>query len=88
MNPHPSPLPKGEGAVWDECRTGEIDRHQGLRIGLNDDPAGRRQGIEPTETEQPGQQAHRDEGAESVRFQVVKQTPLAAARGVGFGLLE
>jgi hypothetical protein len=31
---------------------------------------------------------HRDEVAESVSFQVVKQTPGAAARGVGFGLLE
>jgi hypothetical protein len=31
---------------------------------------------------------HRDEVAEVVGFQVVKQTPGAAARGIGFGLLE
>ena len=31
---------------------------------------------------------HRDEVAESVSFQVVKQTLGAAARGIGFGLLE
>jgi len=31
---------------------------------------------------------HRDQVAESVSFQVVKQTPGAAARGIGFGLLE
>jgi OOP family OmpA-OmpF porin len=31
---------------------------------------------------------HRDEVAETVSFQVVKQTPGAAARGIGFGLLE
>ena len=31
---------------------------------------------------------HRDEVAESVSFQVVKQTPGATARGIGFGLLE
>lgn len=31
---------------------------------------------------------HRDEVAETVSFQVVKQTPGANARGVGFGLLE
>jgi len=31
---------------------------------------------------------HRDQVAETVSFQVVKQTPGAAARGVGFGLLE
>ena len=31
---------------------------------------------------------HRDEVAETVSFQVVKQTPGAAARGLGFGLLE
>ncbi|HKO49274.1 MAG TPA: thrombospondin type 3 repeat-containing protein [Polyangiaceae bacterium] len=31
---------------------------------------------------------HRDQVAETVSFQVVKQTPGAAARGIGFGLLE
>ena len=31
---------------------------------------------------------HRDQVAETVSFQVVKQTPGAVARGVGFGLLE
>jgi len=31
---------------------------------------------------------HRDEVAEQVSFQVVKQTPGAAARGIGIGLLE
>ena len=31
---------------------------------------------------------HRDEVAETVSFQVVKQTPGALARGIGFGLLE
>ncbi len=31
---------------------------------------------------------HRDEVAESVSFKVVKSTPGAAARGIGFGLLE
>jgi OmpA-OmpF porin, OOP family len=31
---------------------------------------------------------HRDQAAETVSFQVVKQTPGAAARGIGFGLLE
>src|SRR6478735_9209557 len=31
---------------------------------------------------------HRDQTAEQVSFQVVKQTPGAAARGIGFGLLE
>ncbi|HEX7454316.1 MAG TPA: hypothetical protein VF294_18620, partial [Polyangiaceae bacterium] len=31
---------------------------------------------------------HRDEVAESVSFQVVKLAPGAAARGIGFGLLE
>jgi len=31
---------------------------------------------------------HRDSVAETVSFQVVKQTPGAAARGIGFGLLE
>lgn len=31
---------------------------------------------------------HRDEVAETVSFQVVKQTPGAAARGIGIGLLE
>jgi len=31
---------------------------------------------------------HRDQVAESVSFQVVKQAPGAAARGIGFGLLE